>query len=120
MSDPYLCNPCNQWLNFRRFVAEATRLLQLPAVSIVRQPTALNRSEITVPDPMKAKLLVLAALLCSGCQHNYQFDTHPANSTAASPSPSSSVGLKVVGVPNADADPASCCVDPNSPEKKKS
>jgi hypothetical protein len=73
---------------------------------------------------MKAKLLVpvgaLAALVLSGCQHNYQFDTRPANATAASPAPSLSAGLKVVNAPNSDADPASCCVDPNSPEKKKS
>jgi hypothetical protein len=73
---------------------------------------------------MKAKLLApvcaLVAFLFAGCQHNYQFDTHPANSTAASPSPGSFAGLKVANAPNADADPASCCVDPASPGQKKS
>jgi hypothetical protein len=100
------------------------RLLQLPAVSIVRHATVSYPIGNCLPDPMKAKLLApvcaLAALLCSGCQHNYQFDTRPANSTAVSLAPDSPEGVKVVNAPNSDADPASCCVDPNSPEKKKS
>jgi hypothetical protein len=71
---------------------------------------------------MKAKILVptsaLAALLLSGCQHNYQFDTHPINSTAVNPSPGSSADLKMANATGPGGDPSACCVDPNSTEKK--
>jgi hypothetical protein len=71
---------------------------------------------------MKTKILAsacaLAACLFSGCQHNYQFNVPPARSNASVSPATPAAGQKVANAP--DADPASCCVDPNSAGQKKS